>query len=108
MNINPLDLIKSAQEMQERLADIQEKLDEVKEIGAAGGDMVEVLINGRMEIISISITPELLNLEDRGVLQSLIVAACNNGIEKIKERIGLEAGGVFGGGLTGLAPFLRT
>jgi DNA-binding YbaB/EbfC family protein len=105
MNINPLELMKNAQKLQEQF---QEKLDDIEETGSAGGDMVEVDLNGRMELLAIRITPELLNPNDRDVLQGLIVAAFNNGVDKVRERIAREAGGMLGGDLAGLSSLLRT
>ena len=106
MNINPLELMKNAQKLQEQLSGIQERLDDIKETGSAGGDMVEIVLNGRLEMLAIRITPELLNPNDRDVLQGLILAAFNNGLEKVRERIGIEAGGMLGGNLAGLASLL--
>ncbi|MDR0785324.1 MAG: YbaB/EbfC family nucleoid-associated protein [Treponema sp.] len=107
MNINPLELMKNAQKLQEQLSGLQEKLDDVKETGSAGGDMVEVVLNGRMEMLAIRITPELLNPNDRDVLQGLILAAFNNGLDKVRRRVGQEAGGLLGGNLSGLSSFLE-
>jgi DNA-binding protein YbaB len=58
--------------------------------------MVEVDLNGRLDVLAVRVTPEMLNPNDKDVLESLIAAAFTNAVEKIKESIGSEIGGVAG------------
>jgi DNA-binding YbaB/EbfC family protein len=99
MNINPLDIMKQMGSFQEKLAGITAK-------GSAGGGMVEVELNGKFELIAVKITPELIEGGDTEMLEDLIIAAFSNGLEKIRESIGREAGAMAGGlnipGLSGL------
>lgn len=96
MQINPFDLLKNAQKLQEQMGSIQQKLEAITATGASGGGMVEIDMNGRLEVLAIRITPEMLNPGDKEVLQSLIAAAFSNVLEKIKELIGQEIGGAAG------------
>jgi len=100
MNINPFDLLKNAQKIQEQMGAFQEKLGEIKITGSSGGGMAEVDMNGKMEVLAIRITQEAM--EDREMLQDLVTAAFNNALEKIREEVNREMGGMIPGGLSGL------
>jgi DNA-binding YbaB/EbfC family protein len=105
MNINPFDILKNAQKIQEQMGGFQEKLGALSAAGSAGGGMVEVDLNGRMEILGVRISPEAM--EDREMLQDLITAAFNSAAEKIRETVNREMGALAGGlgipGLSGLS-----
>jgi DNA-binding YbaB/EbfC family protein len=75
----------------------QEKLGRLQITGSAGGGMIEIDMNGRMEVLAVRIAPEAM--EDQGMLEDLIAAAFTNAMEKIKEAIGREMGGLFPGGM---------
>jgi DNA-binding YbaB/EbfC family protein len=100
MNINPFDLLKNAQKIQEQMGAFQEKLEEIKITGTAGGGMTEIDMNGKMEVLAVRIAQEAM--EDREMLQDLITAAFNNATEKIREEINHEMGGMIPGGLSGM------
>jgi DNA-binding YbaB/EbfC family protein len=97
MNINPFDILKNAQKIQEQMGSFQEKLGALTITGSAGGGMVEIDMNGRMEVLAVRIAPEAM--DDREMLQDLIAAAFTNGMEKIRESINREMGGLFPGGM---------
>ena len=96
MNINPLDVLKSAQKVQEQMGEFQGKLETITATGSSGGGMVEIDMNGRLEMLAIRITPEIVDPTDVRMLEDLIMAAFTNGMEKIKESIGSEMGGLLG------------
>jgi DNA-binding YbaB/EbfC family protein len=101
MNINPFDILKNAQKIQEQMGAFQEKLGGLSATGSAGGGMAEVDLNGKIEIIALRIAPEAM--EDREMLQDLIMAAFSNALEKIRELINQEMGAMAGGmGIPGL------
>jgi DNA-binding YbaB/EbfC family protein len=77
----------------------QEKLGEIKITGSAGGGMTEIDMNGKMEVLAVRIAQEAM--EDREMLQDLVIAAFNNAMEKIREEINHEMGGMIPGGLSG-------
>jgi DNA-binding YbaB/EbfC family protein len=74
MNIQKL--MKQAQQMQEKL---QQELGELVVDASVGGGMVEVKMNGHKQLVSVAIDPEVLDPEDPGMLQDLVLAAVNGG-----------------------------
>ncbi|QQO09749.1 YbaB/EbfC family nucleoid-associated protein [Breznakiella homolactica] len=97
MNINPFDILKNAQKIQEQMGSIQEKLGNIVVTGTAGGGMVEIDMNGRMELTDIRITKEVVDPADIPMLQDLIKAAFANASEKAKEAVTAEMGALAGG-----------
>jgi DNA-binding YbaB/EbfC family protein len=97
MNINPFDILKNAQKIQEQMGSLQEKLGALSVTGSAGGGMVEIDINGRMEILAVRIAPEAVNPGDLTMLQDLVAAALNSAMEKIREAVSREMGALAGG-----------
>ena len=100
MNINPFDILKNAQKIQEQMGALQEKLGLIKITGSSGGGMVEIDMNGRMEVLAVRIAPE--TMEDRDMLQDLVTAAINSAMEKVREAVNREVGGMIPGGLQGM------
>ncbi|MBW1787699.1 MAG: YbaB/EbfC family nucleoid-associated protein, partial [Deltaproteobacteria bacterium] len=72
-------LMKQAQQLQTKMAKLQEELGEQTVDASAGGGMVNVTVNGRQEIVSIHIEREVIDPEDAEMLQDLILAAVNDG-----------------------------
>jgi DNA-binding YbaB/EbfC family protein len=96
MNINPFDILKNAQKIQEQMGALQEKLAAVSVTGSAGGGLVEVDINGKIEVLAVRIAPEAVDPNDVGMLQDLTAAAFAGAMEKIRERINQEMGNMPG------------
>ena len=106
MNINPFDILKNAQKIQEQMGNFQEKLGSIYATGSAGGGMVEIDLNGKIEVIAVRVAPEAAEGGDIEMLQDLIAAAFSSGLEKIKEAINREMGAMAGGlGVPGLSGF---
>jgi len=107
MNINPFDLLKNAQKIQEQMGSFQEKLGNVMVTGSAGGGMAEIDMNGKMEVLAVRIAPEAMADGDREMLQDVMAAAFANAMEKTKEAIAREFGGMFPGmpGIPGMPGF---
>ena len=83
--------------MQSKLAEIQEGLaDKTIEVSTGGG-MEEVIANGLNEIISVKIDDELINMNDREVLEDLITGAVNEASKKVKEMAQEEMKKITGG-----------
>ena len=92
-----LSMFKQAQDMQSKLAEIQEGLaDKTVEVSTGGG-MVKVVANGSNEIISVHIDDELINMSDRGMLEDLITGAMNEVQKKVKELAQSEMSQLTGG-----------
>ncbi|MGD9031973.1 MAG: YbaB/EbfC family nucleoid-associated protein [Desulfobacteraceae bacterium] len=85
-------LLKQAQQFQTKMAKLQEELEDRTVEASAGGGMVTVVVNGRQEIVSINIEPEVINSDDKEMLQDLILAAVNDGLSKAKEMVNEEMG----------------
>jgi DNA-binding YbaB/EbfC family protein len=93
-------MMKQAQEMQERL---QQEMSQLSVQATAGGGMVTVTVNGHKHLQRIAIDPEVVSKEDVGMLQDLIVAAVNDANRKVDDAMKNKMGGMLGGmGLPGL------
>ena len=89
-------MIKQAQKMQEEMAAKQAKLEEREYDVAAGGGVVNVKINGKKEILSVKIDPEVVDPDDVETLEDLIVAAVNEAIKKVEAVSAEEMGKITG------------
>ena len=93
-------MMKQAQEMQERL---QQEMSQLSVQATAGGGMVTVTVNGHKHLQRIAIDPEVVSKEDVGMLQDLIIAAVNDAHRKVDDAMKQRMGGMLGGmGLPGL------
>jgi len=95
--MNMSDLMKHAQQFQERLNSIQEELGTRTVTGSSGGGMVSATVNGRSELVSLTIEPQVVNPDDVPMLQDLVVAAVNDGLAKAKKLGQSELGKLTGG-----------
>ena len=96
-------LLKQAAKMQENMAKAQEELSGMTTEGTAGGGMVKVIANGRQEIISIKIEPEVVNSDDVEMLEDLVTAAVNQALEKAGDMAKSHMEKI-AGGLTSMLP----
>lgn len=78
-------LFKQAQEMQSKMAEIQEELAKKTVEVSTGGGMVKITANGLGEILSVRIDPELINMQDREILEDLVLGAVNEAQKKANE-----------------------
>lgn len=78
-------IIKQAQELQDRIAQVQDDLERMKVEGSAGGGMVTVVVNGRQDVLSVNIDPEVVDPDDVEMLEDLIVAAIKQARERAQE-----------------------
>lgn len=91
------DIMRQAQALQERLKKVQEEAAKRTVEAAAGGGMVMVVVNGRQEVLSIKIDPEVVKSGDVEMLQDLIAAAVNEALRKAQAMMAEEMKGVTGG-----------
>ncbi|MCL2558707.1 MAG: YbaB/EbfC family nucleoid-associated protein [Treponema sp.] len=104
MNINPLELMKNAQKLQEQMNDAKARMGDMRCAGSSGGGMVEVEINGMFELLSIKIAPEIAGSGDAEMMQDLILAASASAHEKMREAMSSEIGAMAQeAGLSGLS-----
>jgi len=90
-------LMKQAQQLQTKMAKLQEELGEKTVEASSGGGMVSVVVNGRQELLSIKIDKEVINPDDQDMLQDLISAAVNDGLTKAKNMVSEEMSSITGG-----------
>lgn len=90
-------LMKQAQEMQGKMAEMQEKLETLEIVGSAGAGMVSVTLNGKGAMRSVKIDPSLINPDEAEILEDLIAAAHNDAKAKIEERVQQETASLMGG-----------
>ncbi len=90
--------MKQAQKVQQKMKEVQETLGDEKVEASAGGGMVNVVVNGRQEVLSIKIEPEIIKEGDLEMLEDLIMAAVNEGIKKsqlmVQEKLSAVTGGL--------------
>jgi DNA-binding YbaB/EbfC family protein len=77
-------LMKQAQQMQEKMAEMQARLADIEVSGSAGGGMIQVTLNGKGEFRRVRIDPALVRPEEIAVLEDLIVAASNDARMKVE------------------------
>lgn len=96
-------MLKQAQKMQEDMAALQEELDAREYDISAGGGVVAVKINGKKEILSIDIKPEIVDPDDIETLSDILVAAVNEAIKRVDDTNSAEMSKITGNvGLPGL------
>jgi DNA-binding YbaB/EbfC family protein len=78
-------LFETAQRVQQQISKVQDELAEMTVEGSAGGGMVTVVVNGRQQLLSIAIEREVVDPEEVGMLQDLVVAAVNQALGKAAE-----------------------
>ncbi len=90
-------MMKQAQQMQAKMADLQAQLAEAEVKGVSGGGMIEVTMNGKGEMRGIKIDPALVDPGDVEVLEDLIVAAANDAKAKAEAEVAERMREVTGG-----------
>lgn len=78
-------LMRQAQKMQDDMAAKQAELEEREYEISAGGGVVNVKINGKKEILSISLEPEIIDPDDKETLEDILVAAVNEAIKRVED-----------------------
>ena len=99
-------MIRQAQKMQEDMENLQADLDSREYDISAGGGMVKLKINGKREVLSIDISPDIVDPDDVETLADIITAAVNEGIKRVDDTNAAEmskvTGGMGGLGMPGL------
>ena len=97
MRGNPNQLARQMEQMQAKLAKIQEELGSETVESSVGGGMVTVVMTGHQQVESVTIDPEALDPDDVETLQDLMVAAFNEALRKSQELAGQRLGALTGG-----------
>ncbi len=90
-------IMQQAQKIQQNMAKVQDELAQKTVIGTAGGGMVTVTVNGKSEILSVTLEPAVIDPNEAEMLQDLITAATNDALRRAKELGKAELGKLTGG-----------
>jgi DNA-binding YbaB/EbfC family protein len=90
-------LMKQAQQMQTRMAEMQAKLAEVEMSGQSGGGMVSAIMNGKGELKKITLDKSAVDPDDVEILEDLILAAVNDAKNKVEAHVAAETQKLMGG-----------
>jgi DNA-binding YbaB/EbfC family protein len=90
-------VLRQAQQMQAKLIKAQEELEKATVEASSGGGVVTVVVSGQQQLCSIKISPEAVDPDDIEMLEDLIMAAVNEGMEKAKELAASQIGAITGG-----------
>ncbi len=90
-------LLKQAQQMQEKMARMQAELAAKTVEASAGGGMVKVVMNGKHEVVSVTIDPEVVDPQDVEMLEDLVAAAVTEAAGRVEEMVREEMSSITGG-----------
>ena len=90
-------LMKQAQKMQEDIQRAQQESEVIEVSGSAGGGVVTVTANGKHEITSVKLSPEIISKEEVDMIQDLVMAACNEALKKVNEQVQTKISSATGG-----------
>ncbi len=90
-------MIKQAQQLQKQMAQLQKDLETETVEASVGGGMVTVVVSGKMNVESITIDPEAVTPDDVEMLQDLVLAAVNEGLNQAQEMVSSRMGALTGG-----------
>jgi hypothetical protein len=91
------EMMRQAQQLQKKISQVQEEMANKTVEASAGGGMVTVTANGSQEIVNVQIDPSVVDPEDVGMLQDLVVAAANEALKKARSMMEEEMSKVTGG-----------
>ncbi len=91
------DMMKQVQAMQERMADMQAKLDKTAVTGQSGGGLVKVTLNGKGALTALAVDATLLKPDEKEIVEDLIIAAHNDAKAKVETMMADQMKSVTGG-----------
>ncbi len=91
------DMLKQAQQVQSRVAELQDSLEKAEITGTSGGGLVSAILNGKGELRRLKIDPSLVSPGEVEVLEDLVVAACADAKSKVEDYAREEMSKVTGG-----------
>lgn len=94
---NMFDIMKQAQQLQSRMASMQQELEAAEVEGHVGGGMVTIVMSGKGEVKKVSVDPSLMKEDEREILEDLIVAACADAKSKAEQLAAEKMKSVAGG-----------
>ncbi len=90
-------MLKQAQKMQEQMLKMQEEMEAKTYEATAGGGAVKVTVDGKRELLDVTISPEVVDPDDVEMLQDLIVAAVNEALREVEAESTAQLGSITGG-----------
>ncbi|WP_367268060.1 YbaB/EbfC family nucleoid-associated protein [Reyranella sp.] len=90
-------LMQQAQQMQQKMQELQVALERLEIVGSSGAGLVKVTVNGKNETRRVEIDASLFKAEDKGVVEDLIVAAANDARGKVEQTVQEQMRGITGG-----------
>ena len=90
-------IMKQAQQMQRRMAELQEELENMQVEASAGGGMVTAVVSGKQQLLELKIDPTAVDPDDVEMLQDLVTAAVNEALKKSQQMSQDEMGKLTGG-----------
>lgn len=94
MNMN---MIKQAQKMQQEMLKMQQEMETKEYEATAGGGMITAAVNGKYELLRLTIDPEAVDPEDVEMLQDMILAAVNDALDSAEQMASQQMSAVTGG-----------
>ena len=90
-------IMKQAQQMQRKMAQVQEELEKMQVEASSGGGMVTAVVSGKQQLLDLKIDPSVVDADDVEMLQDLIMAAVNEAVKQSQQIASEEMGKVTGG-----------
>jgi len=90
-------IMKQAQMMQQKMARLQEEAAQRTAEASVGGGAVAAVVNGKNQVVSLTIRKEAVDPEDVEMLQDLVMAAVNEALKKVQDEVAEEMGKITGG-----------
>ena len=90
-------MMRQAQQLQQRMAKLEQELESETVEASAGGGMVTVVVTGKLAVQSVTIDPEVVSPEDVDMLEDLVLAAVNEGLSKAQQLAAQKMSAITGG-----------
>ncbi len=90
-------MMRQAQQLQQRMAKLEQELETETVEASAGGGMVTVVVTGKLAVQSVTIDPEVVSPEDVDMLEDLVLAAVNEGLSKAQQLAAQKMSAITGG-----------
>lgn len=90
-------MLRQAKQLQQQMMKIQQELEEATVEATAGGGAVRAVVSGKLRVESITIDPDAVSPDDVEMLQDLVMAATNEGLQKAQDMASSRMGAITGG-----------
>jgi DNA-binding YbaB/EbfC family protein len=90
-------MLRQAKQLQQQMMKIQQELEESTVEATAGGGAVRAVVSGKLRVESLTIDPDAVSPDDVEILQDLVMAATNEGLQKAQDMASTKMGAITGG-----------